>query len=67
MRLATIGTMTCHTFSINPYRRGWISTVDLLALASSYLLLLKLKKILFVFYKTSYLNEWSTVLRLPLQ
>ncbi len=33
----------------NPYSRGWISTVDLLALAISFKLLLKLKKNSFSF------------------
>jgi hypothetical protein len=50
----------------NPYSRGWISTVDLLAPAITFKLLLKLKKILFRFYKTNYLNEWSSVLCLAL-
>jgi len=40
----------------NPYRRGRISTVDLLALTKSFQLLFIYMNIYFLFYKTTYLD-----------
>jgi len=51
----------------NPYRRGRISTVDLLILAISDQLLLILKNILFFNTKQAIIMRRSTVLHLMLE
>jgi hypothetical protein len=45
-----------------PYCRGSLSTVDLLALISFYIV-----NFIYLCYKTSFLNEGATVQNLPLQ
>jgi hypothetical protein len=51
----------------NPYRRGQLSTVDLLVLTSLDQLLLILKTLLTFFTKQASLRRRSTLLSLPLQ